>query len=126
MIETEVRNLVIPTSSYIPAIGSRLYIGTLPDTVTYPAVAMFSISRSEMHESELATERIQFSCYADYLSSATDIADAIKNRVKRFYGTLSTSSTTTFLQCSFESINYQYEAEIQKHVKIMDMFITYR
>lgn len=125
MIETEVRKLVVPTSSAIPAIGNRLYIGGAPTTATYPYAVMFSISRTEMHEAEIPTERIQFSCYADTLSSATDIAEAIRDKVKRFYGSPS-GSTYTLLNCVYDNMIYLYDDVNYKHVKILDVFIRYR
>ena len=126
MIETELRNFLIPSSSAIPAIGTRLYIGNLPDTVTYPCVAMFPISQVEIPYSEIFTDRIQFSCFADNLSSATDIALAIKTQLKKVYGTLSTSSTYTITDSYPENITYMYDSSILKHIKILDMSITYR
>jgi len=126
MIETEIRNLVIPTSSAIPAIGSRLYIGNLPDVVTYPCVVMFPISRLEMHEAEVCIDRIQFSCFADYLSSASDIRDAIRNTLKRYYGTPSTASNYIFMSCAVDQGIYMYDSSLLKHIEILDMLIQYR
>ena len=126
MIEYEIKNLVIPTSSHIPAIGSRLYIGTIPDQVTYPCAVMFSISRNEMQEAEVMTERVQFSCYADNLSSATDIADAIRDKVKRFYGNPSTFSTYTIMHSIYDNMVWLYDSSVLKHVKILDMIFIYR
>ena len=78
-IEWEVKNIVAATSSYIPEVGNRFYIGSLPDELEYPAVVMYSISRSEeIPEANIMTERLQFSRYADYLSSATEVMDSIR------------------------------------------------
>ncbi len=126
MIETEIKNLVIPTSSYIPAIGPRLYIANLPDNVTFPCAVMFSISRLEMHEAEVYVDRLQFSCFADHLSSASDIADSIKDRIKRFRGTPSTSSTYTIISAAADQTSYIYDSSLLKHIKILDMLIQYR
>jgi hypothetical protein len=126
MIETDIRNIVIPTSSYIPMIASRLYIGNLPDVVTYPCAVMFSISRLEMHEAEVNIDRIQFSCFADNLSSASDVCDAIRARLKRYYGTPSTASNYIFNSCAVDQVSYIYDSSLLKHIKILDMLIQYR
>lgn len=126
MIETEIRNLVIPTSSYITAIGSRLYIGSFPDQVTYPAAVMYSISHEEMHDANIYSDRIQFSCYADYLSSAEEVALGIRDRVKRFYGLPSAASTVTIINSAYDNMAYLYDSGVLKHVKILDMMIRYR
>ena len=104
MIETDIRTFLIPTTSSIPSIGSRFYLNSLPDTVTYPCAIMFSVSRNEIHEAEFYTERFQFSCYADYKSSAQEIADAIKTKLKRFFGNMSTSSTYTIRSAAVENL----------------------
>lgn len=124
MIETDIKNLIVPTSSAIPAIGSRLYIGSLPDLVTWPAVVMYSISRiNEVHEANIFSERIQFSIHADYLSSATDIADDIKDKLKRYYGAPSTSYR--IINSFFENMSYLYDDLNLKYVRILDMFVRY-
>ena len=126
MIETQIRNLVVPTSSHIEAIGSRLYIGGLPDSVTYPAVAMFVISRPEdMYESGVITDRIQFSCMANYLSSATEIAEAIKDKLKRYRGQESTTESYKIINSWFGSLSYLYDDLQLKYVRILDMFVRY-
>ena len=129
MIETELKHLIIPTSSHIPAIGNRLYIAGFPtSSVTYPMAVMYSISRiAEEHGDNLFTDRLQFSIYADYLSSASDIAEAIKTKLKRFVGSPSTLSTTyVVINSIFDNMSYMYDDRVLKHVKIMDMIIRYR
>jgi hypothetical protein len=126
MIETDLRNIIIPTSSYIPDIASRLYIGNLPDDVTYPCAVMYSISRLEMQEAEVCIDRIQFSCFANYLSSATTVCDAIRDRIKRYFGTPSTSSNYIFNRCAVDQVSYIYDSSLLKHIKILDMLIQYR
>lgn len=127
MIETQLRSLIIPSSSSIPDISTRLYIGELPDTVTYPCAVMYSISRYfEVPEADVRSERIQFSCYATYLSSATDIADAIKDKVIRYKGQESTADTYIILDSRFDNMNFIYESEIQKYVRVLDVIVTYR
>src|SRR4030042_1472351 len=111
MIETQLRSLIIPSSSSIPAISTRLYIGGLPDTVTYPCAVMYSISRFyEVPEADVRSERIQFSCYAATLSSATDIADAIKDKIVRYRGQNSTSDTYVIIDSKFDNMNFIYES----------------
>lgn len=126
MIETQLRNLIVPSSSHIPEIGSRLYIGGFPDEVTYPAVAMFSISRfDQMHDAPIQTERIQFSCYANYLSSATIIADAIIAKVQRYTGQESTTEDYKILNSIFDNMTYLYDDSVLKYARILDMIIRY-
>jgi len=129
MIETELKQLVIPTSSHIPSIGNRLYIANFPtSSVTYPCAIMYSISRTgEDHGCNLFTDRIQFSVYADTLSSAQTIADAIKDKVKRFVGSPSALSTVyVIINSIFDNMSYMYDDRVLKHVKILDMIIRYR
>jgi hypothetical protein len=124
VIATDLRNLIIPTSSAIPEIASRLYIGSLQATSVYPQAAMFPISRTEeIHEANVFTERIQFSVYADYLSSAVDIADAIKDKVKRYYG--SPSTNYRIVNAFFDNTTWLYDDQVFKHVSILDMIIRY-
>ncbi|HSW63183.1 MAG TPA: hypothetical protein VLH56_07735 [Dissulfurispiraceae bacterium] len=129
MIETELRKMLVPSSSAIPQIGNQLYLGFIPSSITstaLPFAVMFSISRDEMDEAEVALERIQWSCYADTMSSATEIADAIKDKVKRFYGPPVTGSTYTIVNTYYDNMVYLYDDVIHKHVKILDMLIRYR
>ena len=125
MIESYIRKLVVPTSSHIPAIGSRLYTPMLPQTVTYPCAVFYSVSREEMHEASLMTDRIQFSCYAETLSSATAIADAIRDKLKRYIGPAYTGSTVSIIRSWVDNMVYIYDENINKHIKILDMFIQY-
>ena len=126
MIETEIRNFLVPSSSAIPAIGSRLYITNLPDVVTYPAVAMYQISRAELDEAEVYVERFQFSVIANTLSSAASITDTIKGLLKSFTGKYSTTSTFTVMSSYPETVTTTYDANISKHIRTLDMLITYR
>jgi hypothetical protein len=126
MIEEQIKNLIVPTSSHIPAIGSRMYVGGLPDSVTYPAVAMFSISRFDrMHDAPLNTERIQFSCYADYLSSATTIAESIISKLERYQGQESTLENYKIINAKFGNMNYLYDSGVSKYVRLLDMVVRY-
>ena len=126
MIETQIRNLVVPTSSHIPEIGSRLYIGGLPDSVTWPAAVMYSISRvNEGYDTTIRTDRMQFSVYADYLSSADTIVEAIKTKVKRYHGQQSTLESYMVINTAFDNISYLYDSNVLKHVKILDVLIRY-
>ena len=126
MIDKQLKDFVIPTSTYIPSIGTRLYQDQLPDTVTYPCAVMFSVSRNEYHEAEVYSERFQFTAYANTKSSAYDIIDSIKSRLKRFYGRFSTSSTYTIIGSQVDNVGYLYDSSVLKHVEILDMLITYR
>lgn len=126
MIDTELKNFVIPTSSYIPSIATRLYLNQLPDTATYPCAVLFSVSRNEYHEAEVYSERFQFTSYANYKSSALEISDAIKSRLKRFSGSFSTSSTYTVIGVQVDNTGYVYDDSVLKHIEILDMLITYR
>jgi hypothetical protein len=127
MIETDIVNLVIPTSSHIPEIGNRLYIADNPtSSVTYPMAIMFPISRVEdMFESRVKTERFQFSCFADTLSSATIVAEAIKDKIKGYFGS-TVSTSYMFINCWFDNMTYIYDDSVYKHVRILDMMIRYR
>lgn len=126
MIETELKQLIVPSTLTIPAIGSRCYIGTLPDEVTYPCALLFSVSRNEMHDCSLVTERIQISCYADYLSSATAVQESITAILKRYYGLPHAASTYWIINSVFDNGVYLYDDELKKHIKIFDMMIRYR
>jgi hypothetical protein len=126
MIATDIRNFVVPTSSHIPSLGTRLYLENLPDSVTYPCAALFSVSLTEMHEAEVYTERFQFTCFANYNSSAVEIAEAIKGKLKRFYGAFSTTSTYTVINSVVDNTAYLYDSNVLKHVQILDMIIRYR
>jgi hypothetical protein len=127
MIETAIKYLVCPSSTTIPAIATRLYVGTLPDIVTYPCAIMYSISRTEdMYESNIRTERFQFSCYAETLSSATSIADSIKDRIKRYYGQPSTAYAYRIISAWFDNLTFLYDDSVLKYVRILDMKIRYK
>ena len=125
MIETYIKSLIVPTATEIPAIGSRLYIGQLQTTSPYPQVAMYPISRyNELTACDVRTERFQFSIYADYFSSASDIAESIKNKLKGYYGEPSTSFA--IMNILFDNMGYMYDDLVFKHVKFLDMIIWYR
>jgi hypothetical protein len=125
MIETYIKNLAIPTSSAIPEIGNRLFIGQLQTTSPYPQVAMYPISRfSEMPEADVRSERFQFSIYAEHLSSASDIAEAIKNKLKGYYGEPSTSYAV--MKILFDNMGYMYDDLVTKYVKFLDVIVWYR
>lgn len=126
MIETQLRNLIVPTSSHIPEIGSRLYIGGFPDVVTYPAAVMYSISRfGRVHGTDVNAERIQISCYADYLSSATTVAEAILSKVERYKGRESTTDTYSIINSVFDNMSFLYDDGVLKYVRILDVIVRY-
>ena len=124
MIETAIKYYVAPTSTYIPEIETRLYIGTLPTTVTYPCAVMYSESRiDDMFESDVKTEIIKFICYAETLSSATDIAEQIKGRLKRYYGAISTAYQV--INTTVNDIGFGYNSDIKKHLKTVNFTMRY-
>jgi len=125
MIESYIRKLVVPTSSHIPEIGVRMYTPTLPQTVTYPCAVFYSVSREEMGEANIMTDRVQFSCYSTSLTTASVIVDAIRDKLKRYIGPAYTGSTVSIIRSWVDNVVYIYDDNIQKHIKILDMFIQY-
>lgn len=125
MIETQLKYFIISSSSNIPEIGNRLYIGGFPDKLTYPAVVMYGISRDQMHDVPVKTDRIQFSCYADTLSSATTIAEAIVSKLQRYTGRQSTDWNYIITNSIFSNMSYLYDSGVLKYVRIVDMTVRY-
>ena len=133
MIENELyRYLTSTLSTAVTAIiSSRFYIGQIPQTVTYPCVVMYLISRTDGHLYDIPIERFQFSCYGNSYSSAKSISEAIIGSLKRlqgkmFLGSTITTSTYTIFKTLYDNLTYLYDDSVYKHVSILDMVIQYK
>lgn len=129
MIERELQKYLISTTystGVTGLISNRMYIETLPTSVTYPCVSMFRISHNEHPRHELPRVRIQFSCFGNYYSSAFSIAEAIRTELKRFYGQPETSTTIYISQSLVDNITYMYDDSLDKHIAILDMIFRYK
>ena len=133
MIENEIYRFLVSTMcpSMTGAVGTRLYIGQIPQTVTYPCAIMFLISRQDGNIYDIPADRIQFSCYADSYSISKGLAEIILSLLKRlngdiFSGSTLTASTYTVFKTMFQNLTYLYDDSVYKHVSILDMTVQYK
>jgi len=133
MIEHELYRLLTSTmsTSVTGTINSRLYIGQIPQEVTYPCAIMFIISRTDGPMYDIPAERIQFSCYGNSYSSSKQLAEAIIGTLKRlngnmFSGSTISASTYTIFKTLYENLTYLYDDSVYKHVSILDMLVQYK
>ena len=129
MIETDLRSMLassVTSSDVYNICAGRVYIGGLPQTVTYPAIVMFLINETEDHLSGVREDHIQYSCYADYYSSAMDLADSIVSKFKGLQRLISTGSTQNVFRSLYDNRSYLYDDSVTKHVAICDQLIQYK
>ena len=129
MIETDLRAMLassVTSSDVYNICAGRVYVGGFPPNVTYPAVVMFLINENEDHMSYAREDRIQYSCYADYYSSAMDLADSVVSKIKGLQRLISTGSTQNVLRSLYDNRTYLYDDSVSKHVAICDQLIQYK
>lgn len=133
MIEHELYRFLVSTMStaVTGAISTRLYIGQIPQTVTYPCAIMYLISRQDGIMYDIPADRLQFSCYGDSYSVSKGVADAIISVLKRLNGNIFSGSTIsasayTVFKTMYQNLTYLYDDSVYKHVSILDMIVQYK
>lgn len=89
MIETALHNLLIADASITAIMGSRVYVGSLPQSVSYPNICIIEISPNPMFGTRCGFPHYQLSCRAESYDAAYALADAVVNVLQGYRGTQS-------------------------------------
>jgi len=60
MISYAAKMIIAPTSTWNTAVGNNIHLGVVPSSASIPYVAIYPISRIELTEGSIASERLQF------------------------------------------------------------------
>lgn len=86
MIHENIKTYLL-TATVAAIVGTRIFIGkTLPKMAVYPALNLFNITSPQDHVTDIASPRMQFSCWGRTLTEAWGICSALKTDLIRFKG----------------------------------------
>ncbi|MBW2647169.1 MAG: DUF3168 domain-containing protein [Deltaproteobacteria bacterium] len=123
MIESAIRYILVNDAT-VKAITTRCYPVTIPQSPTYPLILYTKISGDRDHTlrgaSGHAHPRFQIEAWADTYTGAKTLADAIRNALDDYTGTV---TGTVIGSCLIDSERDMYESEIEVYRVISDWFI---
>ena len=89
MIETALTTYLKTLPAMTAIFSTRMYVGTLPSTVTYPALSIVQISQSVDYTHRYDTVRLQVTITAETYKAAKDGSQSVINSLNSFEGILS-------------------------------------
>ncbi len=123
MIEAGIRHILINDDT-VKAITERCYPVTIPQAPTYPLILYTKISGDRDHHlrgpSGHAHPRFQIEAWAETYTAAKSLADAIREALDGYSGTV---LGTKIGSCLIDSERDTYESEIEVYRVISDWFI---
>ena len=123
MIESAIRSILI-TDDTVKAITTRCYPVTIPQSPTYPLILYTKITGMRDHTlrgaSGHAHPRFQIEAWAETYTEAKTLADAIRNALDDYSGTV---LGTVIGSCLIDSEQDVYESEIEVYRVLQDYFI---
>ena len=78
MIKTAVRNMLIADSSVSALVGTRVYSGKFPQTLSYPAVLISEISNVQIENNQYYDKRIRLSISDENSTQADTLRELCK------------------------------------------------
>lgn len=92
-MEKAVYTYLTSKSAITDLVGTRVYPHHLPQSNTvYPALTIQLIDSQHVHHlqgaSGVATARVQIDCWSDMLSEVVTLAEAVRNAMQGFSGTM--------------------------------------
>jgi len=123
MIESALRSILI-TDDTVKAITTRCYPIAIPQSPTYPLILYTKITGMRDHTlrgaSGHAHPRFQIEAWAETYTEAKTLADAIRNALDDYSGTV---LGTVIWSCLIDSEQDIYESEIEVYRTLQDYFI---
>ena len=109
-------------------VAGRVYLVKLPQTCTFPAIAIQRISSPRVHShqgaSGLAYPRFQITGYAATFASVKAIMKAVRIGLDGYSGTIGTSPNTVAVGCALiESERDSYDPDSQLYYTSQDYLI---
>lgn len=90
MIETALHDKIVADSRITSLVGTRVYVGSLPQGVSYPCICITEIGFPSLYGRRIAFPHYQFSCYAATYPASYQVSDALITVLDGFCGKLST------------------------------------
>lgn len=127
MLEQLIRNKLIADSTISALIGSRVYVITVPQDCTYPALAYQLISRigrDEYHSghSPWVNSRVQFSALSSDLKIAKQITKAVVDLFLPFTGS---DSGTSVVRCNFDNESDTFDPAVEMYQVALDLMFMH-
>ena len=125
IIEEAIRDILVADSA-VKAITTRCYPGTIPQAPTYPFALYMKVTGARDHHlrgaSGLATPRFQIEAWAETYAAAKALANAIKNALDDYSGTVGAVNVRSILILSERDF---YEEAVKAHRIIMDFSVRH-
>ena len=123
MIETAIRYILINDAT-VKAITTRCYPVTIPQSPTYPLILYTKITGMRDHHlrgpSGHAHPRFQVEAWSKTYTEAKTLADAIREALDGYAGTV---SGTIIRSCLIESERDDYQKAVEVYRELQDYFI---
>lgn len=124
-LETELRSRLAADATISGIVGTRIYPGILPQKPVYEALVFRRISGPRLRHltgpSGMGTARIQIDSWAEKYTEAQALADAVKDRLHGFDGTL----TTLRVSISLDNEIDDYDEDAKVYRVIQDYLIQH-
>ena len=121
-IEKAIRSILVNDST-VKAITTRCYPGKIPQDPTYPLIVYYKVTGMRDHHlqgpSRLAHPRFQVEAWATTYDAAKTLANAIREALDGYKGTVGTVVIGSIL---IESERDVYEDAVSCHRVIMDFY----
>lgn len=126
-IEQAIYEALTENAGVTALVGTRVYPVIAPQAATLPLIVYTLISgqQEESHSgaSGLARPRYQFDCYAETITAAFALGEAVRLAIHGFAGTLGGAGGVTCGGILFAGKRVLYEPETKIHRVSIDYFI---
>ena len=120
IIEQAIQNKLRDSAEVKSLIDTRVYVGTLPQTVVYPCVSIVQISNAVSYTHRYDISRLQLTVTAGTYPESKSVSDALINVLNSFEGILSGVTVGSI------GIDNIVNARDQKHFYfILDIIVRY-
>lgn len=124
-------SLLTGESTISNLVGSRVYVGNIPQTASYPLILITQMSSNEFGSfdstADLRAPNFDIDCKADRSVEAEALADAVSAFIKDFTGTAG-SETIRAVELNTRSDSYEPPADgsdVGRYVETLDVDIFY-
>jgi len=126
-IETELRTKLLADSTISGLIGTRVYPIVAPQNPIYPFIVYQRISGERYYHLTAAAgrahPRIRFDVYSNTYLGMKAVADAVRQDLSKFIGTLTTIKASIHLETEMEF--YEVEDGLHIYRMMQDYFVNH-
>jgi hypothetical protein len=120
IIEQAIQKKLRSLSAVTAITGQRIYVGTLPQSVIYPAVSIIQVSAGVSYTHRYDRPRLQLTITAETYPDAKSASDEIINALNSFEGIVEGLTVG-----SIAVDGQQFLRDEKRYIFILDVFVRY-